>query len=117
MLNVDKVNVIIVNIMEMNILATLAETWQMLAIIGVALSVGYATARKFEGLLGKNKKGDTVVERLEKIERHIMPNGGSSMSDKIDYIRRDQNKMKNELSQISGELEVIKGIVTVIVDK
>jgi hypothetical protein len=103
--------------MEMNILSTLAETWQMLAVIGVALSIGYATARKFEGLLSKNKKGDTVVERLEKIERHIMPNGGSSMSDKIDYIRRDQNKMKNELSQISGELEVIKGIVTVIVDK
>lgn len=103
--------------MEMNILSTLAETWQMLAVIGVALSIGYATARKFEGLLSKNKKGDTVVERLEKIERQILPNGGSSMSDKIDYIRRDQNKMKNELSQISGELEVIKGIVTVIVDK
>jgi hypothetical protein len=103
--------------MEMNILSTLAETWQMLAVIGIALSIGYATARKFEGLLSKNKKGDTVVERLEKIERQILPNGGSSMSDKIDYIRRDQNKMKNELSQISGELEVIKGIVTVIVDK
>lgn len=103
--------------MEMNILSTLAETWQTLVVIGVALSIGYATARKFEGLLGKNKKGDTVVERLEKIERHIMPNGGSSMSDKIDYIRRDQNKMKNELSQISGELEVIKGIVTAIIDK
>jgi hypothetical protein len=117
MLNVNKVNVIIVNTMEMNILATLAETWQMLAIIGVALSIGYAIARKFEGLLGKNKKGDTLLERLEKIERQIMPNGGSSMSDKIDYIRRDQNKMKNELSEISGELEVIKSIVTAIVDK
>ena len=103
--------------MEINILSTLAETWQTLAIIGVALSVGYATARKFEGLLSKNKKGDTVIERLEKIERQLTPNGGSSMSDKIDYIRRDQNKMKNELSQISGELEVIKEIVISIVDK
>ena len=117
MLNVDKVNVIIVNTMELNILSTLAETWQTLTIIGVALSVGYATARRFEGLLGKNKKGDTVVERLEKIERQIMPNGGSSMSDKIDYIRRDQNKMKQQVSEISGELKVIKDIVTVIVDK
>ena len=101
----------------MDILSTLAETWQILAVIGVALSVGYATARKFEGLLSKNKKGDTIVERLEKIERQLTPNGGSSMSDKIDYIRRDQNKMKNELSQISGELEVIKDIVISIVDK
>ncbi len=63
------------------------------------------------------KKGDTIVERLEKIERQIMPNGGSSMSDKIDYIRRDQNKMKQQVSEISGELKVIKDIVTVIVDK
>ena len=103
--------------MNQNILSTLAETWQMLTIIGVALSIGYATARRFEGLLGKNKKGDTVVERLEKIERQIMPNGGSSMSDKIDYIRRDQNRMKQQISEISGELKVIKDIVTVIVDK
>jgi len=103
--------------MNFNILPTLAETWQMLTVIGVALSVGYAMARRFEGLLGKNKKGDTVVERLEKIERQLMPNGGSSMSDKIDYIRRDQNKMKQEMSKISGEIEVIKDIVVNIVDK
>jgi cytochrome c biogenesis factor len=103
--------------MQVNFLTTLAETWQTLTIIGVALSVGYAMARRFEGLLGKNKKGDTVVERLEKIERQLTPNGGSSMSDKIDYIRRDQNKMKQQISEISGELKVIKDIVTVIVDK
>jgi hypothetical protein len=112
-----KVNVIIISIMQVNFLSTLAETWQTLTIIGVALSVGYAMARRFEGLLGKNKKGDTVVERLEKIERQLTPNGGSSMSDKIDYIRRDQNKMKQQISEISGELKVIKDIVTVIVDK
>ena len=103
--------------MNLNTLTYTAELWQTLTIIGVALSVGYAIARRFEGLLGKNKKGDTVMERLEKIERQLQPNGGSSMSDKIDYIRRDQNKMKNELSQISGELEVIKDIVISIVDK
>ena len=103
--------------MEFNLLSTLADTWQMLTVIGVALSVGYGMARRFEGLLGKNKKGDTVVERLEKIERQLAPNGGSSMSDKIDYIRRDQNKMKQEMSKISGEIEVIKDIVVNIVEK
>ena len=104
-------------IVNIDTLTSTAELWQTLTIIGVALSVGYAMARRFEGLLGKNKKGDTVIERLEKIERQLQPNGGSSMSDKIDYIRRDQNKMKNELSQISGELEVIKDIVITIVEK
>jgi len=103
--------------MNLDVLSTLAETWQMLTVIAVALSVGYAMARRFEGLLGKNKKGDTIVERLEKIERQLQPNGGSSMSDKIDFIRRDQNKMKNEMAKISGEIEVIKDIVVNSLDK
>ena len=95
----------------------ISETWQMLTIIAAALGVGYAIARKFEGLLGKDKKGNTIVERLERVERQLYPNGGSSLSDKIDFVRRDQNKMKQQVSEISGELKVIKDIVTVIVDK
>ena len=103
--------------MNFNILSTLAETWQMLAVVGIALGTGYGVARRFEGLLGRNKKGDTLVERLEKIERQLTPNGGSSMSDKIDYIRRDQNKMEQEMSKITGELQVIKDIVVNSLDK
>jgi len=103
--------------MNPTFLAMISDTWQMLTIITAALGIGYVTARKFEGLLGKDNKGNTLLERIERIEAQVHPNGGSSMSDKIDYIRRDQNKMKNELSQISGELEVIKDIVISIVDK
>ena len=105
------------NIMNPTFLAMISDTWQMLTIIAAALSVGYVMARRFEGLLGQDKKGNTLLERLERIEAQVHPNGGSSMSDKVDFIRRDQNKMKNELSQISGELEVIKSIVISIVDK
>ena len=103
--------------MNFDILTTLAETWQMITVVVAALAIGYGIARRFEGILGKNKKGDTLVERLEKIERQLSPNGGSSMSDKIDYIRRDQNKMKNEMAKISGEIEVIKDIVVNSLDK
>ena len=105
------------NIMNPTFLAMISDTWQMLTIITAALGIGYVTARKFEGLLGKDKKGNTLLERIERIEAQVHPNGGSSMSDKVDFIRRDQNKMKNELAQISGELEVIKSIVISIVDK
>jgi hypothetical protein len=89
----------------------------MLLVVLGALYTGYKIAGRIEGLIGKDKKGNTVVERLEKIERQILPNGGSSMSDKIDYIRRDQNKMKQEMSKISGEIEVIKDIVVNNIDK
>jgi len=103
--------------MNENMLLMISETWQMLTIIAAALGVGYAMARRFEGLLGKDKKGNTLLERLERIEAQVHPNGGSSMSDKVDYIRRDQNKMKQQISEISGEVKVIKDIVTAIVDK
>lgn len=103
--------------MNFDILSTLAETWQILLIVAGALFTGYKVAGRVEGIFGKDKKGNTILERLEKIERQLTPNGGSSMSDKIDYIRRDQNKMKNELAQISGELEVIKEIVVNNIDK
>lgn len=103
--------------MDQNFLEMISETWQMLTIIGAALAVGYATARKFEGLLGKDKKGNTVIERLERIEHQLYPNGGSSLTDKVDYIRRDQNNMKQDISEISGELKVIKDIVINIVEK
>ena len=103
--------------MNFDILSTLAETWQILLIVAGALFTGYKIAGRVEGVFGKDKKGNTILERLEKIERQLTPNGGSSMSDKIDYIRRDQNKMKNELAQISGELEVIKEIVVNNIDK
>lgn len=103
--------------MNFDILSTLADTWQMILVILGALYTGYKIAGRFEGLFAKDSKGHTITERLEKIERQLTPNGGSSMSDKIDYIRRDQNKMKQDMSKISGELQVIKDIVINIVEK
>lgn len=98
-------------------LAMFQENWQMFATLGTALLIGYTIARRFEKLLGKDKKGRTIVDRLESLEHQMYPNGGSSLTDKIDYVRRDQNKMKEQISEISGEIKVIREIVTVIVDK
>lgn len=91
--------------------------WQMFATLGSALLIGYTIARRFEKLLGKDRKGRTIVDRLESLEHQMYPNGGTSLADKIDYVRRDQNKMKEQISEISGEIKVIRDIVTVIVDK
>jgi hypothetical protein len=89
----------------------------MLVAFGGASLAVYTIVRRFEKLLGKDREGRSIIDRLERVEHQLYPNGGSSMSDKVDYIRRDQNKMKQDISQISGELKVIKDIVTVIVDK
>jgi len=62
--------------MNPTFMAMISDTWQMLTIITAALGIGYITARKFEGLLGKDNKGNTLLERIEKIERQVTPNGG-----------------------------------------
>ena len=103
--------------MNKEMIDMLVSNWQTWSILVAALGVGYALARKFEKLLGKDSQGRTVVDRLERVEHQLYPNGGSSLTDKVDYIRRDQNKMKNQISEVSGELRVIKDIVTVMVDK
>ena len=98
-------------------LTTAVLNWEMLvAFVGACLAV-YTIVRRFEKLLGKDREGRSIVERLERVENQLYPNGGSSIIDKVDYIRRDQNKMKQQIAEISGELKVIKDIVTVIVDK
>lgn len=91
--------------------------WEMLIAVGGAVLGVYTIIRRFENILGKDKDGRSIVERLERVEHQLYPNGGSSLSDKVDYIRRDQNKVKEAVAEISGELKVIKDIVTVIVDK
>lgn len=103
--------------MNNEFLTMFVENWQTWSIIAAALGVGYTLAKKFEDILGKDKDNRTIVDRLERVEHQLYPNGGTSLSDKVDYIRRDQNKMKENISEISGEVKVIKDIVTAIVDK
>jgi hypothetical protein len=98
-------------------LTTAVSNWEMLVAFGGASLAVYTIVRRFEKLLGKDREGRSIVERLERVEHQLYPNGGSSITDKVDYIRRDQNKMKQQISGVAGELKVIKDIVTVIVDK
>jgi hypothetical protein len=98
-------------------LNTAVTNWEMIvAFTGASLGI-YTIIRRFEKLLGKDREGRSIVDRLERVEHQLYPNGGSSLSDKVDYIRRDQNKMKQQISEVSGEIKVIRDIVTVIVDK
>ncbi len=98
------------------LLTAFVSNWEMLLAFGGAALAVYTIVRRFEKLLGKDRQGRTIVERLERVENQLYPNGGSSIVDKVDYIRRDQNKMKQQISGVAGELKVIKDIVTVIVD-
>jgi hypothetical protein len=97
-------------------LTTAVSNWEMLVAFGGAALAVYTIVRRFEKLLGKDREGRSIVDRLERLEHQLYPNGGSSIVDKVDYIRRDQNKMKEQISEISGEITVVRDILTIIVD-
>lgn len=94
------------------------QNWSTLASIGTLLIVGYATARKFERILGKDNKGRTIADRLDRVEHQLFPNGGSSLADKVNCLSDDQAEIKQDVKQITGELKVVHDVlVAYIADK
>lgn len=89
----------------------LIENWSTIASIGTLLLVGYATARKFERILGKDEKGRTIADRLDRVEHQLFPNGGSSLADKVNCLSDDQAEIKADLKAASAELNVVHNVL------
>ena len=73
-------------------------------IIAVALYKLYKVAKRIDDALGLDSEGRTINDRLGRIEHQLFPNGGSSLTDKINQIAFEQKAMK-------GELDAVKDIV------
>jgi hypothetical protein len=96
----------------------LIENWSNISSIGIFLVVGYVTTRRFEKILGKDKQGRTIAERLDRVEHQIFPNGGSSLADKVNCLSDNQVEIKQDIKQLSGETKVIHDVlIAYIADK
>jgi hypothetical protein len=94
------------------------ENWQMFLSLTAIFGVGYATVRKFERILGKDEKGRTIADRLDRVEHQIFPNGGSSIPDKVKCLADNQSEIKQDIKQLTGEVKVIHDVlVAYIADK
>ena len=94
------------------------ENWQMFLSLTAILSVGYITVRKFERILGKDEKGRTIADRLDRVEHQIFPNGGSSIPDKVKCLTDNQSEIKQNIKELDGKVEVIHDVlVAYIADK
>jgi hypothetical protein len=60
----------------------------------------YKGIQRIEIVLGVDKDGRTIADRLDSVEHQLFPNGGSSLSDKIVRIEFVQREMKIELDEI-----------------
>lgn len=102
----------------MNMSIWIIENWSTLASIATLLAVGYATARKFERILGKDEKGRTIADRLDRVEHQLFPNGGSSLADTVNYLKDNQSEIKSDIKQTSAEVKLIHDVlVAYISDK
>lgn len=80
-----------------------AVTGAFLVVAG-ALYKLYKVAKRIDDALGLDSEGRTINDRLGRIEHQLFPNGGSSLTDKINQIQFEQRAMK-------GELDAVKDIV------
>jgi len=83
-----------------------AVTGAFLIVVG-ALYKLYRVAKRIDDALGLDSEGRTINERLGRIEHQLFPNGGSSLTDKINQIAFEQRAMK-------GGLDAVKGIIGTI---
>jgi len=96
---------------KVNMSIWIIENWSTLASIATLLAVGYATARKFERILGKDEKGRTIADRLDRVEHQLFPNGGSSLADKVNDLSDNQSEIKQDIKQITGELKTVHDVL------
>lgn len=80
-----------------------------LAALLIAVAVIYRFSRsaykgiqRIEIVLGVDKAGRTIAERLDSVEHQLYPNEGGSLLDKVVKISNVQREMKNEIDEIRG---------------
>jgi len=69
----------------------------------------YKIAKRIDTAIGVDDKGRSVSERMEKVEYQLWPNGGKSLSDRV-------NRVEASNTAIAAEIKIVKDLVTIIVD-
>jgi hypothetical protein len=78
----------------------------------VVIKFGYTTYKaihRIDQMLGVDRQGRTISDRLERVEYQLFPNGGSSLADRVNQIAFDQRA-------IEGEMKAVKDIIGVAVE-
>lgn len=78
-----------------------------LTAIGIFTMKVYRILKRIDGVLGVDRQGRTISERLDRVENQLFPNGGSSLTDKINRIEQEQREMKGQLAAFERILNTI----------
>lgn len=87
---------------------TVAALVTALTAIGYFLRKVYKIAHRIDQALGVDKQGRTISDRLDRVEHQLFPNGGSSLTDKINRIEKEQTALH---AQIQSLQTLVLGII------
>jgi hypothetical protein len=76
-----------------------------IGIIWKGMSSIYNIVKRMESTLGVDEQGRSISERLNRVEHQLFPNGGSSLTDKINRIAFEQRELKNELDSVKLQVD------------
>ena len=93
------------------------NNWGVIVSVITALSVGYAIAKRLDDLIGKDSQGRTIVDRLERVEYQLFPNGGTSMADKINDLYENQAELRADIKEIQGQNKIIQNLINALLNK
>lgn len=62
----------------------------------------YKILKRIDSVLGVDKQGRTISDRLERVEHQLFPNGGSSLTDKINRIEKEQGVLYAQIEALRG---------------
>jgi hypothetical protein len=93
------------------------NNWGVIVSVVTALSVGYGIAKRLDQLIGKDREGRTIVERLKRVEIQIFPNGGTSMADKVNDLYENQAELRADIKEIQGQNKIIQNLINALLNK
>lgn len=67
----------------------------------------YKIARRIDDALGVDSEGRTISDRLSRVEHQLFPNGGSSLTDKINRIESEQRAMQGKLDALENVIQTV----------
>jgi NADH:ubiquinone oxidoreductase subunit B-like Fe-S oxidoreductase len=78
----------------------------VVAVVGGLYSI-YRVVRRVEEAIGVDEHGRTLVDRMERVEHQLWPNGGGSLADKVSRVEKETNAIRSEHEVIRDLLKTI----------
>ena len=100
------------NISDFMVVEWLIGTSAVVVALLVVIKFGYTTYKaihRIDQMLGVDRQGRTISDRLERVEYQLFPNGGTSLADRVNQIAFDQRA-------IEGEMKAVKDIIGATVE-